>query len=64
MPFTVAEMPFHQMSTYPYPAKEHYPEDNRSFQYRLDWNDRFESGERKQLYQFNYAPTQSEPITH
>jgi ASPIC and UnbV len=64
MPFTVAEMPFHEMSTYPYPANQHYPEDNRSFQYRLDWNDRFESGDRKQLHQFNYLPTQSEPITH
>lgn len=64
MPFTVAQMPFHEMSTYPYPAKEHYPEDNRSVQYRLDWNGRFESGERTQRFQFNYVPTQSEPIIH
>jgi tetratricopeptide (TPR) repeat protein len=64
MPFTVAEMPFHEMSTYPYLAKEHYPEDNRSVQYRLDWNDRFESGDRKQCFQFNYQPTESQPITH
>jgi Tfp pilus assembly protein PilF len=62
MPFTVAEMPFHEMSTYPYPATEHYPEDNRSLKYRLDWNDRFESGERKQRFQFNYEPTVSQPI--
>jgi len=64
MPFTVAQMPFHEMSTYPYPAGEHYPEDNRSLRYILDWNDRFESGERKQLFQFHYQPTVSEPITH
>jgi hypothetical protein len=64
MPFTVAEMPFHEMTTYPYPASEHYPEDNRSIQYRIDWNDRFESGDRKQRFQFNYVPTASQPITH
>jgi tetratricopeptide (TPR) repeat protein len=64
MPFTVAQMPFHEMSTYPYPTSEHYPEDNRSLKYQLDWNDRFESGERMQLFQFNYEPTVSQPITH
>ncbi len=64
MPFTVAQMPFHQMSTYPYRSSEHYPEDSRSVQYRLNWNDRFESGDRKQRYQFNYAPTVSQPIMH
>ncbi|WP_251106771.1 FG-GAP-like repeat-containing protein [Alloacidobacterium dinghuense] len=64
MPFTVAQMPFHEMSTYPYPANEHYPEDTQSWQYRLDWNDRFESGERKQRFQFNYVPTESQPIIH
>jgi Tfp pilus assembly protein PilF len=64
MPFTVAEMPFHEMSTYPYSTNEHYPEDNRSVQYRLNWNDRFESGDRKQRFQFNYQPTESQPITH
>jgi hypothetical protein len=62
MPFTVAAMPFHEMSTYPYPQTEHYPEDNRSVRYQLDWDDRFESGERKQLYQFQYGPEFSKPI--
>ncbi len=28
-PFTVADMPFHGMSTYPYPASQHYPDDAR-----------------------------------
>lgn len=62
LPFTVAEMPFHQMTSYPYPASEHYPENDRSLKYRLDWNDRFESGKRTQLFQFNYVPTVSQPI--
>ncbi len=61
LPFTVAQLPFHQMSTYPYRANEHYPEDSRSLKYRLEWNDRFESGERTQRYQFNYQPSMSQP---
>ena len=44
-PFTVAQMPFHGMSTYPYPASEKYPDDAASLDYRLNWNDRFDSGE-------------------
>jgi len=63
MPFTVAQMPFHEMSTYPYPADEHYPDSNATLKYRLDWNDRFESGERVQRFQFHYQPTVSQPIT-
>lgn len=62
LPFTVAQLPFHQMTTYPYPANEHYPENSSSLKYRLDWNDRFESGKRTQLFQFNYVPTASQPI--
>jgi Tfp pilus assembly protein PilF len=61
LPFTVAQLPFHQMSTYPYPDGEHYPEDSRSLQFELEWNDRFESGQRTQRYQFNYLPTRSHP---
>ena len=63
MPFTVAQMPFHGMSTYPYPAGEHYPEGDATLKYRLDWNDRFESGDRLQRFQFNYQPTVSLPIS-
>ena len=62
LPFTVTEMPFHGMSTYPYPANEHYPETDGTLEYRLDWNHRFETGERPQLFQFHYEPTRSEPI--
>jgi Tfp pilus assembly protein PilF len=60
-PFTVAQMPFHRMSTYPYPASEHYPDDQRTVDYRLDWNDRFESGNRTQRFEFNYQPARLEP---
>ncbi|MGC2398780.1 MAG: FG-GAP-like repeat-containing protein [Acidobacteriaceae bacterium] len=54
-PFTVAEMPFHNMSTYPYPAREHYPEDERRMQYELEWNDRFDSGRGAQYFGFHYV---------
>jgi hypothetical protein len=63
MPFTVAQMPFHEMSTYPYPASEHFPDGAAALKYRLDWNDRFESGERTQRFQFDYEPVTSLPIT-
>jgi hypothetical protein len=63
MPFTVALMPFHEMSTYPYPSSELYPEDPKSVEFRLNWNDRFESGNRLQRFQFKYQPTKSLPIT-
>ena len=59
-PFTVADMPFHGMSTYPYPKNEHYPETGNTLDYQLGWNDRFETGDRTQLFQFHYAPTVSE----
>ena len=62
LPFTVAELPFHEMSGYPYPENEHFPDDATSLNYHLDWNDRFESGDRTQPYQFRYKPTVSEPI--
>jgi Flp pilus assembly protein TadD len=55
-PFTVADMPFHGMSTYPYPANEHYPQDPERMQYELEWNDRFDSGRGAQQYGFHYQP--------
>ena len=53
-PFTVAQMPFHGMSRYPYPRGEHYPEMRSADAYWLEWNDRFESGDRKQRWEFDY----------
>ena len=43
-PFTVADMPFHAMTAYPYPAAQHYPNDGAATAYRLDWNDRYQRG--------------------
>jgi tetratricopeptide (TPR) repeat protein len=66
IPFTVADMPFHGMSTYPYPATQHYPDDAGTNAYRFDWNDRFESGaSRARSYQFVYRArtTDPEPLT-
>ena len=62
LPFTVAEMPFHGMSAYPYPAREHFPDDAETVRYRLDWNDRMETGDRTQSYRFDYQPAYSLPI--
>jgi Tfp pilus assembly protein PilF len=63
MPFTVAAMPFHKMSGYPYKSSEHFPDDNAAIDYRLSWNDRFETGEPVQSYRFDYRPREAEPIT-
>jgi hypothetical protein len=61
MPFTVAQLPFSRMSSYPYPHSEHFPVSTRSVEYQLNWNDRFESGNRIQHFQFDYLPLISEP---
>ena len=59
LPFTVAQLPFHSMSTYPYPSSERFPDDNASLDYQLEWNDRFDSGEPKGVhyFQFQQLPT-------
>jgi tetratricopeptide (TPR) repeat protein len=61
LPFTVSQMPFHEMSSYPYPEAERPPEDQRRLNYQLEWNNRFESGDRRQLFQFHYVPAILEP---
>ena len=66
IPFTVADMPFHGMSTYPYPASQNYPDDARANQYRLDWNDRYESGASNAAgyrFVFNTRTIDPEPLT-
>lgn len=60
-PFTVAQMPFHGMTTYPYPNSEEYPDDAASLAYRLNWNDRFDSGEPEGMHRFNYQLLPSTP---
>jgi tetratricopeptide (TPR) repeat protein len=60
-PFTVAQLPFHRMSTYPYPASEHFPDDADAVSYQLNFNDRFDSGEPVRSYRFNYQYLPSTP---
>jgi Flp pilus assembly protein TadD len=60
-PFTVSQLPFHGMSTYPYPASESYPEDRKSIDYQLDWNDRFDSGAPAHFFRFDYQLRPSTP---
>jgi len=60
-PFTVAQLPFHKMSTYPYPASESYPDDKDALDYQLNWNDRFDSGEPVRSYRFDYKAMPSSP---
>jgi len=61
-PFTVAQMPFHGMSRYPYPVSQHYPETPSADRYWLEWNSRFESGNREQRWDFDYRPAAEKPI--
>jgi hypothetical protein len=60
-PFTVPQLPFHEMSAYPYPRSESYPEDRKSIEYQLDWNDRFDSGESARSFRFDYQLRPSTP---
>jgi tetratricopeptide (TPR) repeat protein len=67
-PFTVAQLPFHQMSKYPYPASEKFPDNADALEYQLNWNDRFDSGEPVRSYRFDYRQMPSTPaedtVTH
>jgi tetratricopeptide (TPR) repeat protein len=60
-PFLVGALPFHQMSTYPYPDNEHYPDDAAHTAYQLEWNTRFESGSPDRQHQFHYVARPSVP---
>jgi hypothetical protein len=60
-PFTVLQMPFHAMSTYPYPNTEKYPDDAGALDYQLIWNTRFDSGEPMRLHWFDYQDRPSTP---
>ena len=61
-PFTVAQMPFHGMSSYPYPQRESYPDDADTLGYQLNWNDRFDSGEPVRSYHFDFRMMPSSPV--
>ncbi len=61
-PFTVAQLPFHKMTAYPYPVSEKFPSGAAALAYRLDWNTRFVSGKPdQQLHRFNYQWIPSTP---
>jgi tetratricopeptide (TPR) repeat protein len=60
-PFTVAQLPFHAMSAYPYPDGEKFPDDASALDYQLNWNDRFDSGEPVRSYRFDYRMMPSTP---
>ncbi|MGA7109023.1 MAG: FG-GAP-like repeat-containing protein [Terracidiphilus sp.] len=60
-PFTVAQLPFHGMSAYPYPTNENFPDDTDTVAYRLNWNDRFDSGEPVRSYRFDFHLSPSTP---
>jgi tetratricopeptide (TPR) repeat protein len=60
-PFTVAQLPFHKMSTYPYPPAENFPDDAGALGYQLNWNDRWDSGEPVRSYRFDYRLMHSTP---
>ena len=61
-PFTVNEMPFHGMKSYPYSSPISYPTNPTDLRYRLQWNDLFNSGEGTHEYRFHYLPANSTPI--
>jgi Tfp pilus assembly protein PilF len=60
-PYTVAQLPFHGMSAYPYPDAETFPLDAQSLDYQLNWNTRFDSGEPVHSYRFDYRMLPSTP---
>ena len=60
-PFTVAQLPFHAMTSYPYPATERFPDDDSALAYRLNWNTRWESGNPVRSYRFDYHELISTP---
>ena len=62
-PFSVGSLPFHGMSSYPYPATEHYPTDVAHTTYQLEYNTRFESGAMDRSFKFDYVPHASKPET-
>jgi tetratricopeptide (TPR) repeat protein len=60
-PFTVAPLPFHGMSAYPYGEREQFPDDANALKYQLDWNTRLDSGEPVRSYRFEYRELPSTP---
>lgn len=60
-PYTVTQLPFHEMTKYPYPRSQKFPDDADALSYELNWNTRFDSGEPVHSYRFNYQTLPSTP---
>jgi hypothetical protein len=60
-PFTVGQLPFHRMSTYPYPPSEKFPDDKPALDYQLNWNTRWDSGQPTRSYRFDYQTLHATP---
>jgi hypothetical protein len=60
-PFTVAPLPFHAMSAYPYADQEQFPDNAQALDYQLNWNTRFDSGNPVRSYRFDYRDLPSTP---
>jgi Flp pilus assembly protein TadD len=60
-PFTVGQLPFHRMSTYPYPPSEKFPDDKSALDYQLNWNTRWDSGQPTRSYRFDYETLHATP---
>ena len=56
------QLPFHAMTSYPYPASEHFPQTSAADGYLLNWDTRYENGRKDQRWEFNYQPVQEKPI--
>jgi Tfp pilus assembly protein PilF len=61
-PYTVAQLPFHAMSRYPYSGNERFPDDAGAMDYQLNWNTRFDSGEPVRSYHFDYQQLPATPL--
>jgi len=52
--FTVDPLPFHKMGVYPQPPRSEYPVDERSLEYLLEYNTRYQSGNGVSEYRYVY----------
>lgn len=61
LPFTVAQLPFHKMPSYPYPESQSQPITTDQLDYQLNWNTRFDSGSPNRSYHFNFEQRPTTP---
>ena len=51
---TVAPLPFHTLTPYPYPSGMRYPDDDRHLKYQLEYNTRGVAGPAGSVFRFEY----------